>query len=55
MIRLPKPYPVGTQVVLMGRSGNKEITANDLADRADTINYEIMTNISNRVHRVYTD
>src|SRR5699024_6231287 len=22
MIRLPKPYPVGTQVVLMGRSGN---------------------------------
>lgn len=55
MIRLPKPYPVGTQVVLMGRSGNKEITANDLADRADTINYEIMTNINNRVHRVYTD
>lgn len=55
MIRLPKPYPVGTRVVLMGRSGDKEITADDLADQAGTINYEIMTNISNRVHRVYTD
>lgn len=55
MIRLPKPYPVGTQVVLMGRSGDKEITADDLADQAGTINYEIMTNINNRVHRVYTD
>ena len=55
MIRLPKPYPVGTRVVLMGRSGDKEITADDLADQAGTINYEIMTNINNRVHRVYTD
>ena len=55
MIRLPKPYPVGTRVVLMGRSRDKEITADDLADQAGTINYEIMTNINNRVHRVYTD
>lgn len=53
MVRLPKRYPVGTKVVLMGRSGDKEITANDLSDQAGTINYEIMTNISNRVHRVY--
>ena len=55
MIRLPKPYPVGTRVVLMGRSRDQEITADDLADQAGTINYEIMTNINNRVHRVYTD
>ncbi|MBD5805595.1 alanine racemase [Limosilactobacillus walteri] len=53
MIRLPKYYPVGTPVVLMGKSGEKEITANDLAEQAGTINYEILTNISNRVHRVY--
>ncbi|MCI1974670.1 MAG: alanine racemase [Limosilactobacillus sp.] len=53
MIRLPKRYPVGTKVVLMGRSGDKEISANDLAEQAGTINYEIMTNISNRVHRTY--
>lgn len=55
MVRLPKHYPVGTKVVLLGRSGNNEITANDLADQAGTINYEIMTNISNRVHRIYID
>lgn len=55
MIRLPKRYPVGTKVVLMGRSGKNEITADDLAEQAGTINYEIMTNISNRVHRMYID
>lgn len=55
MVRLPKHYPVGTKVVLLGRSGNNEITANDLADQAGTINYEIMTNISNRVHRIYIE
>lgn len=53
MIRLPKKYPVGTPVVLMGKSGNQEITATDIADYADTINYEILTNISSRVHREY--
>lgn len=53
MIRLPKYYPVGTKVVLMGKSGKLEITATDLADQTGTINYEILTNISNRVHRKY--
>lgn len=53
MVRLPKYYPVGTPVVLMGRSGNLTITPEDLADKVGTINYEILTNISNRVHRVY--
>lgn len=55
MIRLPKRYPVGTPVVLMGRSGQQEITATDLADYAGTINYEILTNISQRVRRIYVD
>ena len=53
MVRLPKYYPVGTPVVLMGQSGDLTITAEDLADKVGTINYEILTNISNRVHRVY--
>ncbi|WP_457801589.1 alanine racemase [Limosilactobacillus reuteri] len=53
MIRLPKYYPVGTPVVLIGKSGDQEITATDLAEQAGTINYEILTNISNRVHRIY--
>ncbi len=37
----------------MGKSGDQEITATDLAEQAGTINYEILTNISNRVHRIY--
>lgn len=53
MVRLPKYYPVGTPVVLFGKSGDREITATDLADHLGTINYEILTNISQRVHRVY--
>lgn len=55
MVRLPKRYPVGTPVVLMGKSGDKEITATDLADKVGTINYEILTNFSNRIHREYRD
>ena len=39
MIRLPKPYPVGTRVVFMGRSGEKENTAVVVAVQAGTINY----------------
>lgn len=53
MIRLPKKYPVGTPVILMGKSGDQEITATDIADYAGTINYEVLTNISARVHREY--
>ena len=55
MIRLPKPYPVGTQVVLIGRSGDKEITADDLADQAGTINYEICCAFGQRLPKVYVD
>ena len=55
MIRLPQKYPVGTPVILFGRSGNQEITATDVADYADTINYEILTNISQRVRRIYVN
>ncbi len=55
MIRLPQKYPVGTPVVLFGRSGNQEITATDVADYAGTINYEILTNISQRVRRIYVN
>ena len=55
MIRLPKKYPVGTPVILIGRSGQQEITATDVADYAGTINYEILANISQRVHRLYVD
>jgi alanine racemase len=44
---------VGDEVVLMGRQGEQEISAAELAERADTITWEIVTRIGSRVRRVY--
>lgn len=44
---------VGAEVVLIGRSGREEITADELAQLTGTIPYEIVTRIAARVHRVY--
>ena len=44
---------VGDEVVLMGRQGDEEIPASELADRAGTIHWEITTRIGSRVRRVY--
>ena len=44
---------VGDEVVLMGRQGEEEISALELADRAGTIPWEIMTGIGTRVRRIY--
>jgi alanine racemase len=41
------------EVVLLGESGAERITAEDLAQWAGTIPYEILTNINARVPRVY--
>jgi alanine racemase len=43
----------GDEVMLIGESGDQAITAQDLADWAGTIPYEILTNINTRVPRVY--
>lgn len=53
MVRLPHEMPVGTKVVLLGKSGDLEITATELADKLNTINYEVLTNMSERLHREY--
>lgn len=44
---------VGDEVVLMGQQGGEEISATELAERADTITWEIVTRIGSRVRRVY--
>jgi alanine racemase len=44
---------LGEEVVLMGRQGDEEITATELAERAETISWEIITRIGSRVRRVY--
>ncbi len=46
---------VGDEAMLLGSQGNEAITADELADKAGTISYEILLSISERVPRVYTD
>ncbi|WP_125770952.1 alanine racemase [Companilactobacillus furfuricola] len=53
MVKLPHDMPVGTKVTLIGKSGNEEITATDVAEYADTINYEILCCLAERLPRVY--
>ena len=49
---VPESKP-GDEVVLIGRQGEDQITAEDLAQTWDTINYEVTCGISARVPRVY--
>jgi len=44
---------VGDEVVLMGRQGDDEVSATELADRAGTISWEMTTRIGSRVRRIY--
>lgn len=44
---------IGDDVVLVGKSKNEEIRADELAELSYTISYEIMSTISNRVERRY--
>jgi alanine racemase len=44
---------IGDEVIAIGRQGEGAISAHDLARACDTIAYEVLTNISPRVPRVY--
>ncbi len=44
---------VGDEVVLMGRDGSEEVSCAELAQKAGTIPWEIVTRIGTRVRRVY--
>ena len=48
----PRPE-VGDEVVLIGRQGDEEITAEEVAGRLDTIGYEVVCAIGPRVPRRY--
>jgi alanine racemase len=48
-----KAAKVGDEVVLIGNQGNDEIRAETLARLADSIAYEVVCGISNRVPRIY--
>ncbi|WP_246056264.1 alanine racemase [Alteribacter natronophilus] len=56
MIRLPEEVARGTRVTLIGQQGKEVISADEVARRLDTINYEIPCMISYRVPRaIYRD
>ncbi len=52
-IKLEKEYPIGTPVTLIGREGQLEITAQEIAEWRHTINYEILCLLSDRIYREY--
>lgn len=53
MIRLPRYFPVGTEVTLIGGRQGRFISVADIAKKLDTINYEVTCSINFRVPRVY--
>ena len=44
---------LGQEAVVLGKQKQAEITADELADHAGTINYEILCSLGNRLPRVY--
>ncbi len=54
MVNLGKDkYEIGTKVTLIGKNQDLSISAKDLAEKINTIPYEITTAISSRVERIY--
>ena len=50
-----KNVRIEDEVVIFGKQGEAEITADELAEELNTINYEIVTSITARVPRVYLE
>ena len=46
---------IGDEVILIGHQGNSVINADDLSELADTISYEILLSINDRVPRDYIE
>lgn len=53
VIALDKKYPIGTEVTLIGRDGDEEITVENFANYAETIPHEILTSFGVRLPRIY--
>lgn len=52
-IRLPEKFPLGSPVTLIGQDGSASISATDVAEKKETINYEVLCLLSDRVPRRY--
>ncbi|MBG9981622.1 alanine racemase [Aerococcaceae bacterium DSM 111020] len=55
MIRLPRYYPKGTKVTLIGKNGHLMNHPSKIARDIGTIGYEILTSIGPRVPRIYLE
>ncbi|WP_088840520.1 alanine racemase [Listeria sp. ILCC797] len=53
IIRLPNYVDVGTRVTIIGKDGATSISATDVAEYLDTINYEVTCLLSDRLPRIY--
>ncbi|WP_448897297.1 alanine racemase [Cytobacillus pseudoceanisediminis] len=53
MIKLPHEMPVGTKVTLIGEQGEEKIPVDEIAEKLETINYEVTCMVSSRVPRIY--
>lgn len=53
MVEVDEGTQVGDEVVLIGRQGDAQVSADDIAALAGTISYEVTCDIARRVERVY--
>jgi alanine racemase len=44
---------IGDEVVLMGSQGRDKITAEEIADKINSISYEVLCSVGKRVPRIY--
>ncbi len=42
-----------SEVIVIGRQGKEQITANEIAEKTGTIPYEVLTSVGQRVQRIY--
>ncbi len=53
MVKLDQFVPEDTIVTLIGSDGDEMITADEIAQKLETINYEVVCQLSSRIPRVY--
>lgn len=53
MIRLPREYPIGTNVTLIASDAEGSNHVSTIAQQVGTISYEVLTSIGSRVPRIY--
>lgn len=53
MVKLARPVAVGTKATLIGKQGDLSIPVDEIAEKLETINYEVTCSISSRVPRIF--